>query len=129
MNIYGVIVDGIGESAMTLFQLCIYTVYSNQAIQAAGYFVFAIFKDTKGILHYLAYIVLVSSGFFIWVRSSAQVLYANFPRFLRNPTKSISDRVYHEYSTTRNSTFLWTSHKEPISSFFADLIASKFISS
>ena len=119
MNMYGVIVDGIGESTMTLFQLCIYTVYFNQAIQAAGYFIFA--NDTKGILHYLAPIVMVSSCFYIWVRSSAQILYAIFPRCLRNPTKSISNRLYHEYSTTRNSSFFGTSHKEPISNFLVDL--------
>ena len=60
MNIYGVIVDGISESAMTLFQLCIYTVFANQAIQAAGYFIFAIDPKRKGILHCMAPIARVS---------------------------------------------------------------------
>ena len=52
INIYGVVVDGISESAMTLFQLCMYTIYANQAIQAVGYFVLA--NDPHGIFHFLA---------------------------------------------------------------------------
>ena len=37
---------------MTLFQLCMYTIYANQAIQAVGYFVLA--NDPHGIFHFLA---------------------------------------------------------------------------
>ena len=101
INIYGVIVDGIGESAMTLFQLCLYTVYANQAIQAAEFFIFSYFtRDPKGILHRLAPIARVSTRFDNWARCSILEL-----KQLRNPTQSISDCIYHEYSTARSSSF------------------------
>ena len=61
------IVGAISESAMTLFYLCVYTVYANQAIQAIGYFVQA--HDPNGIFHYfaplaypIAYIMNIQTG-------------------------------------------------------------------
>ena len=71
-NIYGVIVGAISESAMTLFYLCVYTVYANQAIQAIGYlfnWIFVQAHDPNGIFHYfaplaypIAYIMNIQTG-------------------------------------------------------------------
>ena len=128
MNIYGVIVDGISESAMTLFQLCIYTVFANQAIQAAGYFIFAIDPKRKGILHCMAPIARVSMHIIDHrsLSNDATVQFRIFgpPSFLGpvgNPTDNISNCVYHEHSAARNSSIFWTGVKEPILNFFAHL--------
>ena len=110
MNIYGVIVDGIGESGMILFKLCIYTVFSNQAIAAsklAGYLIFS--SDPKGILHYLAPIAKVFTSY---VKSE---VFKHRYQLIRNPYKSIPNCVYNEHSTARNSPFFRIGLEESIS--------------
>ena len=73
---------------MTLFQLCMYTIYANQAIQAVRYFVLT--NDTHGIFHFLAPIAY-PIGYIM------NIQHGEIHRFselvLRNEKKNVSDSI------------------------------------